>query len=292
MMEKYIDKFNYLLHSGYDEDMLNWYFYVKEDIIKDVVDSIYSNVIKGIKKDDVAKCLIVGGQPGSGKSCYSYEYVKNHRNYVYVNLDNYRIYHPYFSEIRNMILDKWGDDNGSSEDNPSNDLTNITHYFAVMVNDILVDMLSKKGYNILLEWNLRYSKGPLEFIEKLNNMGYVIDIVVIITSRNISYDACKLRYDVLKDKDRLVRRVPKGFHDLCVDNLASSVSEIEKIGYVDKNIINNIKCILRNGNIIWRDGMGDICDVINYYLNNDVNGLYNDISYIKKMYQLESNKNS
>lgn len=290
MMERYIDKFNYLVHSGYDEDILNRYFYVQEEVISNIVDKIYGSIIKGLVKDEVSKCLIVGGQPGSGKSCYCSDFIDSNVNYAYVSLDNYRVYHPNYKEIREMILGKWGDDDGDEEKNPSSDLTGITHYFAVRVNDLLLERLSRSRYNILLEWNLRYAEGPIDLLEKLRNLGYINDIVVVLVPRGVTYAACKLRYELMKDKDRLARRVSKSFHDLCVDSLATSVCEIEKVGFWERKIINSICCILRNGSIVWKDGMDHIYEIIDEYLNSSNYYLSNDIYYVKRMYERENNK--
>lgn len=290
-MERYVDKFYYLVESGYDKYILNKYFYVQEDVINNIVDKLYKNIIKDLVKEEVAKCLIVGGQPGSGKSCYCSDFLDHNDNYAYVSLDNYRVFHPNYREIREMIIAKWGNDNGNEEKNPSSDLTNITHYFAVRVNDILVERLSSGQYNILLEWNLRYAEGPIELMERFRNLGYINNIVVVLASRYITYEACKLRYEIMKDKDRLARRVSKSFHDLCVDSLANSVREIEKVGYQEKKVINSIYCILRDGTIIWKNGMDNIYNTIDSYLNRDNYYMSNDTSYVRKMYEQENNKN-
>lgn len=288
-MERYIDKFNYLVDSGYDRDILYNYFYVDDKVIYNIVDKIFNKFVKNLVKEEVPHCLIVGGQPGSGKSCFCSNFVLENSNYFSINMDNYRVYHPYYYEIRRMVLDKWGDDDGSSEMSPSNDFANITHYFVVRVNELLVDKLIKERYNIILEWNLRNSKGTLDFVRKLNKDSYVVDIVVIITSRYTSYQACNLRYEIMKDKDRLVRRVPKSFHDLCVEALISSLGDIDKVGYRENRFINNISCVLRDGTIIWKSGMNNISSTISKYLNSEDEDVINDVNYVKKMYDMENN---
>lgn len=290
-MDRYTDKFEYLVDNGYDRQILDKYFYVDDEVINSVVNEIFNDFVNDCMPISKPNCLIVGGQPGCGKSCYCNNFLESNSNYIYVNLDNYRVFHPYYDEIRKMIINKWGDADGISEKSPSNDLANITHYFVVRVNDLLVEKLSKSGYNILLEWNLRYPEGPLELVDNLFSLGYVNDIIVVLTSRNTSFEACNFRYDVIKKFDRLARRVPKSFHDLCTDNLAYSVGEIERVGMFDKNIINSIRCVLREGTVVWKNGDSDsISFVIDKYLNNNIDGINNDIGYVKKMYERESMK--
>lgn len=290
MMERYKGKFDYLISEGYDAEKINQYFYVNEIVINNIVDNIYDKIIKTKIKEFEPKCLIVGGQPGSGKSCFCSDFIVDNPNYVYVNMDSFRVLHPNYDEIREMILDKWRGNDGDSENSPSNDFSTITHYFIVRVNELLVDRLSKNKYNILLEWNLRYPEGPLEFIEKLNTLGYITDIVVIIVSKYTSYEACMLRYEIMKNKDLLARRVPKSFHDLCVQGLIESMSVIEKVGDREKKIIHYICCILRDGTIIWESGMEDISLVISKYLNSKSDSVSNDFRYVEKMYYQENSR--
>ena len=288
-MDRYIDKYNSLIDKGYDEGELYKYFYVDEDVIMGIVDSIYNDYVSKVITVDNPRCLIVGGQPGSGKSYFCNKYVIDNNDYVYVSLDNYRVYHPYYEDIRKMVIDKWGDDNGDEKDNPSSDLTNITHYFAVRVNDILFDRLSNNNYNILLEWNLRYAEGPLETIERIKKLGYIIDIVVVVTSRYVSYEACKLRYNVMSGYNRLARRVSKYFHDMCVEGLISSIGKINEVGYIRNKTINSIVCMLRDGHIIWDSDMdSNVSLLLGDYLNSHIEGV-NDISYIERIYNEENN---
>ena len=288
-MEKYLSKYNSLIDKGYDGDIIYNLFYVSDDVISVIVDKLYNKSISKAVVSKCSRCVIVGGQPGSGKSYYCNKYIKDNSNYVYVSLDNYRVFHPFYNDIRNLVLDKWGDDNGDDEDNPSSDLTSFTHYFAVRVNDMLVDRLMKCGYDILLEWNLRYAEGPLEMINQFKRYNYLVDIVVIVTSRYVSFEACRLRYDMMKNIDRLARRVSFSFHNICVDGLISSVPVICKEGLFDKKLINNIVCMLRDGTIIW-DGNSNfnVSSILDSHLNSKSNDI-NDISYIEKIYNDENN---
>lgn len=287
-MFRYEDKFRFLLDRYLDYELVYKYFYIDEGYISRVVDSLFEDIIKKIKIEDKSKCIVIGGQPGSGKSWLCHNYLDNNGNYAYVNLDNYRIYHPYFNDIKVIILDSWGLDNGNSEDNPSLDLSMFTHYFAVRVNDLLLKKLSDRGYNILLEWNLRYFEGPLMFLTDLHNKGYFNEVILMITDRRTSYEACILRYESIYLEDRLGRRISRQFHDLCIEGFINSIKKLRDIGFIRDKVIDSIWGVLRDGTIIWKNN--DDLEIVNKYLNDVKFIKDNNSEYAKIIYLDENNR--
>ena len=80
--------------------------------------------------------------------------------------------------------------------------------------------------------------------------GYDNVVLFLTTPGHLSYEACNLRSDVMKDSKRIIRKVPKYFHDLCVSTLPKSVDTIYESGF-DTDVIDYMALVSRDGKILW-----------------------------------------
>ena len=99
---------------------------------------------------------VLGGQPGSGKSVLTETIKKNNKNIISINGDEYRSWHPYFSEIQNTY---------------GKDSSKITAKFAGKVTEALIKKAIKEKYNVVIEGTFRTAETPLKTLKDLKENG-------------------------------------------------------------------------------------------------------------------------
>jgi len=265
-----------LIKRGYKtEDVINLASYTDEEM-KYACDTAFQCITRNCIPSNEKFAVYIGGQPGSGKTILSMELKNKIKNAVEIGIDNYRMYHPKYLEIEKFIKNHWKDRIETEYDTKGNDIADFTHYFAGEVTDKLIEMSSNKGYNLLLEWGMREPTGPLNSMKNLKNKGYDNTVLFVVTNKNISYDACKLRAKVMENYPHIIRKVNKKFHDLCIEQLPNSISKIYEEGYKNK-VIDYMFLVNRDGNVLWDDKVnGDPGIIFNEYVNSEIYNMKND----------------
>lgn len=287
-----------LVNRGYSfEEVSRLCSYTKEEI-NDIVDAIIARITLGCKKVNNPTCTFIGGQPGVGKSSVSMKAKLNNitDGVVEIGIDNYRMYHPNYLEMEDIIRKHWENRNQTDNDTPGNDIADFTHTFAGEVTDLLIDRLSVlengKGYNILFEWGMRTPEGPLKTMGDLKKLGYTNIVNFVVVYKDISLEACKLRADIMNNGNHIVRRVPNSFHELCVNTLPDSCNEIFKKGYLDNSLIDSFIITTRDGSVVWNSNNSKELpgEILKEYLNNNNLSLNysNDIELAKKAFLNEA----
>ena len=200
-------------------------------------------------------------------------------NAIEIGIDNYRMYHPRYLEIENCIREHWENRKETENVTPGNDIADFTHFFAGAMTDKLIEMGKNNNYNMILEWGMREPNGPLNGMRDLKKNGYNNIVLFISTYKEISYEACKLRADIMKNNKHIIRKVPKSFHDFSVSTLPYSINIIYKNGY-EENLIDYMALITRDNKIIWEDKNKELPGEI-------YNNCLNDINYIEDLNQLK-----
>ena len=163
---------------------------------------------------------VLGGQPGSGKSVLTASIKNKTPNIVCINGDEYRSWHPQFSEIQK----KYGKDSAK-----------ITAKFAGKVTEYLINRAIKEKYNVVIEGTFRTAETPLKTLKELKNNGYTTFACIKTCPAEVSWNRCLARYeDGLKDKSGKERFTDKSHHDLVVKNLAKNADIVYKSGLADK----------------------------------------------------------
>lgn len=194
--------------------------------------------------------IFIGGQPGCGKTVMSMNLKNEMENIIEIGIDNYRMYHPRYLEIEKYIKEFWKGKKETVNDTPGNDIANFTHYFAGAMTDKLIEMGKNKKYNMILEWGMRESSGPLKCMRELKENNYNNIVFFVSTNKEASYEACNMRYDIMKESNHIIRKVPKDFHDLCINTLPDSIDKIYKEG-IDNKLIDYMAIVKRNNEVIW-----------------------------------------
>lgn len=293
-----------LINRGYTRDIVLKLSSFTDEELEFASKSAFNHIARNCSKVNNPNAIFIGGQPGSGKTVMSMKLKNELKNAVEIGIDNYRMYHPNYLEIEKVIKDFWGDKTPSINSTPGNDIADFTHYFAGAMTDKLIEMGKNNNYNLLLEWGMREPTGPLKCMRELKEIGYNNAVLFVCSNKDLSYEACNLRSDIMKNTSRIIRKVPKNFHDYCVETLPDSVNKIYEEG-INNNLIDYMCLVTRDNEIIWDNKMQNKNpgEIYNNYLNkntieNSKNNLfvaiktnYNEMTGLrKKINDLEKTK--
>ena len=265
-----------LIKKGYPRDLVFKLASFTDEELEYASKCAFDHISRNCTPIDSPTTIFIGGQPGCGKTVMSMNLKNEMKNIIEIGIDNYRMYHPRYLEIEKCIREFWKDKVETINDTPGNDIANFTHYFAGAMTDKLIEMGKNKKYNMILEWGMREPTAPLQTMEDLKKNDYNNIVFFVTTHKDRSYEACNLRSDLMKDSSRLIRKVPKDFHDLCVETLPDSINVIFKEGY-DKKLIDYMSLVTRDGITLWDDKQSVMPGTIyENYLYNESNYEYNE----------------
>lgn len=175
--------------------------------------------------------IILGGQPGSGKSGLlnaSYEEIPN-RNAVMINGDDFRQWHPYIKQIR---------------------MTDEANMAALTDPDVrpwtkrLFDTSISTKRNIIFEGTMR-NTGPIsETMGRLRNEGFHVIARVIATHERQSVVGIHSRFETQK-RDGHGRMAPLSVHNEAYSGVLDTIDHIEK-----NNLADRIQIFNRAGQVI------------------------------------------
>lgn len=180
---------------------------------------------------------ILGGQPGAGKTTIQKILAKGDSNIFIVNADAYRQYHPHFYEIQSI----YGDDSPK-----------YTQSFINKVTEKLIDDLSDKKYNLLIEGTLRTAEVPIKTAQKLKHKGYRVELCVMAVKPEISFESTILRYENALLFGEIPRATSKEHHDLVVNRIANNLDTI-----YNSNIFDCIKMFTRSKGCIYSSDLSN-----------------------------------
>lgn len=212
------------------------YQYTQEDVIN-VAKEIEKRLLKNYKPTKNKKAVFIGGQPGAGKSVMSRKVNKN-REYLPVDIDSYRKFHPMIDQI--LENDLWN-------------YTEMTGHFAYNVKIQIIEDFTKEGYCIMMDETLRNADKQIAMAEKLIDRGYSVEIKAMCVKKEIAYMSTVLRKEsTLKDwnegdRNEVPRIVKKEFIDSVAEKeLPESLNSLQKAMYKGKKMFENIQLYNRD----------------------------------------------
>ncbi len=281
------DRERSLIDRGYDRNVVESLCYLDEDKLKEIEDRIYEDIIIDATPVSEPYVTYIGGQPGSGKSVVSMR-LKRISNAVEIGIDNYRMYHPNYLSIEEVIKEHWKDRKVTFNDSPGNDIADFTHNFSGIMTDRLINRISKEKYNILLEWSMRNPNQIINSINEFKNKGYNINLNVLAVNKDISLNACHLRGNGMNEYGHIVRCIPNSFHEMCIRDIPNSINKIYE---QCKDKVDKFYIIDRDGSVIWYSkSEGLPGNVLNEIINKEytLENKNNDVKWAVISYERES----
>lgn len=196
----------------------------KEELVRDL------SAYKTSSKKPVGYLIV--GQPGAGKSTMADIFVGEHSgNICFVSGDDYRRYHPHFSELQKRF---------------GNDAVHYTQKFAGQMTEALIEALSRKKYNLIIEGTLRTTKVPLQTKALLVSRFYDVSLNVLLVRPEVSYLSTIKRYREMKALGGMPRFTPKEHHDLVVNSI------IDNLDFIYRNYaIKQIRVFTREHEVLY-----------------------------------------
>lgn len=236
--------------------------YTREEYVK-IYNKIYDILTTGVEPDSEKCTIVLGGQPGAGKSTF-YEMKEDLNRFIAINGDNFRRYHPYHSEIIKYDPESYAER---------------TQAFANSIVENLIDDLGAKGYNLIIEGTLRNPNVPIRTCKSLQEKGYDVNLVVVACDAEKSWESTIYRAKRLKEQGLVPRLVPIDIYNRTVHQIDDSLKTIEENGCF-KNII----VLNREGKVLFNSDIskGSACEYLRKELN--IENWDNKFQYYEKAF--------
>jgi predicted ABC-type ATPase len=190
-----------------------------------------------LAESDARKCpgiVVLGGQPGSGKSHLmriAREKFFDNRPVTTINGDDYRAAHPKAREIYEQYDKTY---------------VEITDFDVRKWTSMLLEAAVERKRDIVFETTMRYKEPLMSTIRRLKEKGYKIGIYVMAVNERISRIGSVQRYENQKAKGGIARWTPLDVHDEAYRKMPETVSAIE-----NESPIDSLKIYNRAGELLY-----------------------------------------
>ena len=230
-------------YTGYTEDIFT------DEQFHEIYQMIKSDLTEGQTPNSDKCTIILGGQPGAGKSSF-YSMKEDLLNYIAINGDDYRRYHPNFQNIIKTDPEHFAER---------------TQSFSNRMVETLINDLGKSGYNLIIEGTLRNPEVPIRTCVFLSKEGYKPNLVVVACDAEKAWKSTIARARLQKEQGATPRLVPIDIYNSTVNTIPNSLALIES-----RKCFDDIKIINREGEILYRTGQkGCGTDILKKELNLD-----------------------
>lgn len=189
----------------------------------------------GITSVDVPKLIIVGGQPGSGKSdLQKFGEFELSDNAVILSTDDLRSFHPFDQEIKKNFPEQYH---------------NLTVDLARTLLIHLENFAVANKLNVILEATLANSEVMLQKIDKYRKHGYAIELKVIAVNEMVSFLGAENRYESMILAEQSGRAVSKTNHDHNYAAIPATLQSLQDHHSLDSVIVYHRKMSEVDGGI-------------------------------------------
>ncbi len=190
---------------------------------RDILDFLYGNVSPAPRPEAALVCA----QPGAGKT----ELVSHlFPHTAFINGDEYRRYFPNYREL----FAKHGET-----------MAEETKEFSGRMTEELIDELSARHVNLVIEGTLRTTEVPERTRQLLESRGYSVELDIFVVHPLISYLRTLKRYAEMEDAGTVPRKTPKEHHDYVALHLIQNVDTLYR-----RKSFSNIRLFKEEGNDI------------------------------------------
>ncbi|MGH8079796.1 MAG: zeta toxin family protein, partial [Lysobacter sp.] len=159
--------------------------------------------------------VVVGGQPGAGKSTSIRSIaveLASHGGVIQANVDALREFHPKY--LRLVV---------------ENDkvASNYTHADAKRWAGMVENYAQSHRYNVMVESLLASPDGMKEWFDDYRQQGYATEVRIVAVNERTSRQSVVERYEEQKADKGFGRTVPHDVHDMAYANVLKTVETIE-----------------------------------------------------------------
>lgn len=184
---------------------------------------IIEDYTRGITPVENPIVIILGGQPGAGKSeLITQAQSMIGKNAVICNADDYRDYHPKSDEIKQKHEAYYPE---------------ITVTYSQPWNNRLKAHCEANRFNYILETTFSSGDVMNNTIRALKEKGYTVYVMVLAVNKRLSFLGTRLRYEGMKANDGYGRLVVQAVHDQKYELVASTLEAVQNAHLYDKLFI-------------------------------------------------------
>lgn len=207
------------------------------DLTPDQLQRIFDEEVRPETIDDIAALsaaapvlVIVGGQPGAGKTRSLDQAARSHPGIVPVVGDDLRLFHPLYRDV--MATDPLS-------------MPEVTAQAANAWVHMSLDYLRGQGRSVLLETTLRQPGAVSATLAQFRAAGYATELRILAVPEELSRMGTLTRYVAQAVEDGAGRWAPSRFHDAAYSQAPDTAAAAALAGLVDRVIV-----VDRNANVL------------------------------------------
>ncbi|MFU0507304.1 zeta toxin family protein [Pseudaminobacter sp. NGMCC 1.201702] len=193
-----------------------------------------------IGKADRPTLIVLGGQPGSGKTVLltaSHAELEQTGPVIRVVGDDLRSSHPGFVAHQNA--------------DPMT-ASRFTQADAGIWSEKLLTAATGRGVHVVFETTMRTPDNVEKVMAAGRSAGYRIEARVLAVSPRVSWQGCHYRFEELHHAGAAARIPPRAVHDAAVTGLAESLERIERRKLADRVVIQR-----PNGEVVYENALSN-----------------------------------
>lgn len=141
---------------------------------------IYPELIVDKNIHPTKEAVIIGGQPGSGKSSTVSLFLEKKSDFVFINGDDFREFLPGYFELMKTDPDNAAD---------------MSQYAVNVWVERAIKQCATDGFSIIVEGTMRVPETSLKTAQLLKGFGYAITFALVSTPYELSRKSIQARYD-------------------------------------------------------------------------------------------------
>lgn len=190
------------------------------EIFKRIMAQIIDEAGYEIKSVDKPTAVILGAQPGAGKTeLQKIAQQKFFNNVVICNADNFRDFHPLASEYKRKYPVFFPEISAP-----------VSHLWTLGLQKYC--RINK--YNYVLETTLQSGQGINKTIQAIKDAGFKVQLDILAVNDKVSYLGTELRFEIMMKEEGSARFVGKQAHDVRYNAIPGALSAILQTGGFDE----------------------------------------------------------